>query len=97
MPAAAHFQVIHMASALTSLRVTPGWYTRKVVLDAVPLEHSDRPVVHLHREVDDQLALGLPQEGADPRLEAEKIRRRIELPLCIEPGVLDRFCRHRKH
>ena len=26
IPAAAHFQVIHIASALTSLRVTPGWY-----------------------------------------------------------------------
>ncbi len=26
MPTAAHFQVIHMASALTSLRVTPWWY-----------------------------------------------------------------------
>ena len=61
----------------------------EVVLDPVALEHPDRPIIHLHGEVDDQLALRLPQKRADAWVEIEEVRCGIELPLRVEPGIID--------
>ena len=59
MPTTAHFQVIHIARALTSSSVDVlvvadpalGGTAAEVVLDAVAGEDLHRAVVHLHREV----------------------------------------------
>ncbi len=51
------------------------------VLDAVALEEADVAVIHAHREVDDDLVLGLRQDGADVRLEADGIGGLVEVAL----------------
>ena len=59
----------------------------QVVLDAVAGEHLDAPVVHLHREVDGQLAARLAQHAAKTGIEVESFGGEIELPLRNRPGV----------
>ena len=59
----------------------------EVVLDAVAGEDLDRAVVHLHREVDGQLAAGLAQDAAEAGVEVEPLGGQVELLLGDLPGV----------
>src|SRR5207249_2515940 len=59
-----------------------------VVLDAEALEHPNRAVVHLHREVDDELALDLPEDGAHAGVEPVELSSLVELPLRVAPRIL---------
>ena len=52
-----------------------------VVLDAVALEEPDRTVIHLHREVDDDLVLRLAQDRRDVRREVDEPRGLFEVAL----------------
>ena len=95
MPTTAHFQVIHIARALTSSMrdvlvvadAALGGPAAEVVLDAIAREHLDGAVVHLHREVDGELAAGLAQDAAQARVEVEHLGREVELVLRDLPGV----------
>lgn len=53
----------------------------KIVLHAKAREELDRAVVHVDREVDLQYALNISQDGSDRRIEIEKVRGSVELPL----------------
>ena len=87
MPTTAHFQVIHIASALTSSRrdvlvvadAALGRAAAEVVLDAVAGEDLDAAVVHLDREVDGQLAARLAQDLAQAGVEVEPVGGEVEL------------------
>jgi hypothetical protein len=57
------------------------------VLDSVPGEHPDRAVIHLHREVNGQLALRLAEDSPQALVEAEPIGCDVELVLGDLPGV----------
>ena len=89
MPTTAHFQVIHIASALTSSRrdvlvvadAALGRTAAEVVLDAIAGEDLDAAVVHLHREVDDELAPRLAEDLAQSGIEVEPLGGEIELLL----------------
>ena len=59
----------------------------EVVLDAVARVDLDRAVVHLHREVDGQLAAGLAQDAAEAGVEVEPLGGEVELLLGDLPGV----------
>ncbi len=59
----------------------------EVVLDAIARVDLDRPVVHLHREVDDQLAAGLAQDAAKAGVEVQALSGEVELLLGDLPGV----------
>ena len=95
MPTTAHFQVIHIARALTSSRrdvlvvadAALGRAAAQVVLDAVAREDLDGPVVHLHGEVDGQLAARLAQDPAQAGVELESIGGEVELLLRDVPGI----------
>ena len=95
MPTTAHFQVIHIARALTSSRLDVlvvadaalGRAAAEVVLDAVAGEDLDRAVVHLHREVDGQLAARLAQDAAQAGVEVQALGGQVELLLRDLPGV----------
>ncbi len=52
-----------------------------VVLNAVALEEPHLAVIHLHREVHDDLVLRLAEDGRDVRREVDHLRRPIEVPL----------------
>ena len=106
MPTTAHFQVIHIARALTSSRrhvlviadAALGRAAAEVVLDPIAREDLDRAVVHLHREVDGQLALRLAQNLAQARGELEMLGGQVELALGDVPRVdrgSDLLGRHR--
>ena len=95
MPTTAHFQVIHIARALTSSMAhvlvvadaALGRPAAEVVLDAVAGEHLDRTVVHLHREVDGELAAWLAEDAAEAGVEIEAVGSQVELLLRDVPGV----------
>ena len=95
IPTTAHFQVIHIARALTSSRrhvlvvadAALGGPAAEVVLDAVAGEDLDAAVVHVDREVDGQLAARLAQDAAEAGVEIEAVGGQVELPLCDVPGV----------
>ena len=53
----------------------------EVVLDAIAGEDLDAAVVHLHREVDDELAARLAQDLAQPGIEVEALGGEVELCL----------------
>ena len=59
----------------------------EVVLDSVAGEDLDRPVIHVDREVDGELATRLAQDEAHPGIEIEAFGRQIELALGHFPGV----------
>ena len=59
----------------------------QVVLDAIAGEDLDRPVVHVDREVDGELAPWLAQDEAHARVEIEAIGRQVELSLGDFPRV----------
>ena len=59
----------------------------EVVLDAVAGEDLDRAVVHLHREVDGQLAARLAQDAAQAGVEVEALGGKVELLLGDLPGI----------
>ena len=59
----------------------------QVVLDAVAGEDLDRPVVHVDREVDGELAARLAQDQAHARIEVEALGGEVELPLRDFPRV----------
>ena len=59
----------------------------EVVLDAVAGEDLDAAVIHLHREVDDELAARLAQDLAQSRIEIEALRGQIELLLGDGPRI----------
>ena len=94
MPTTAHFQVIHMARALTSSRrdvlvvadAALGRPATEVVLDPVAGEDLDRSVVHVDREMDGELAAGLAQDAAHALVEPEAVGGEIELSLRDFPG-----------
>jgi len=56
-----------------------GRATREVVLDAVPVEDPERPVVHVDGKVDGQLALAVSEHLPEPEVEAEPLGRGVEL------------------
>ena len=66
-----------------------GGTAAQVVLDAVAGEHLHVPVVHRHREVDGELAAGLPQDLAQAGIQVEPLGGEIELTLRHRPGVHD--------
>ena len=96
MPTTAHFQVIHIARALTSSRrdvlvvadAALGRAATQVVLDAVAGEDLDRSVVHVDREMDGQLAARLAQDAAHALVHAEPLGGEIELALGDLPTAL---------
>ncbi len=59
----------------------------EVVLDAIAGEDLDRPVVHVDREVDGQLAARLAQDAAHALVHPQAIGGQIELPLGDFPGA----------
>ncbi len=59
----------------------------EVVLDAVAGEDLDAAVVHVHREVDGQLAARLAQHAAQARVEVEPVGGQVELLLGHFPRV----------
>ncbi len=59
----------------------------EVVLDAVAGEDLDAAVVHLHREVDGELAARLAQDLAQSRVEVEALGGQVELLLGDVPRV----------
>ena len=59
----------------------------EVVLDAVAGEDLDRAVVHLHGEVDGQLAARLAEDAAQAGVEVEPLGGQVELLLGDLPGV----------
>ena len=59
-----------------------GWASAEVVLDAIAREHAHRTVVHLHREVDVQLALGLRSTWRRP---GSRLRRSAARSNCPAP------------
>ena len=59
----------------------------QVVLDAIAGEDLDAAVVHLHREVDDQLAPRLAQDPAQAGIEVQPLGRQVELLLGHLPRV----------
>ena len=59
----------------------------EVVLDAVARVDLDRAVVHLHGEVDDQLAPRLAQDAPEAGVEVEPLGGEIELLLGDLPRV----------
>ena len=95
MPTTAHFQVIHIARALTSSRrhvlvvadAALGWAAAEVVLDAVAREDLDAAVVHVDREVNGELATGLAQDAAHPFVKVELLGGKVELALGHGPRV----------
>ena len=95
MPTTAHFQVIHIARALTSSMrhvlvvadAALGRAAAEVVLDAVAGEDLDGAVIHLDREVDVQLAAGLAQDLAQAGVEVELVGGDVELLLRDVPRV----------
>ena len=69
----------------------------EVVLDAVARVDLDRPVVHLHREVDDQLAARFAKNATKAGVKVEALRGEVELLLGDLPGVNrrgDLLCGH---
>ena len=58
-----------------------------VVLHAVAREHLDPAVVHLDREVDDDLVGGLSEDLADLGIEAHEVRGLVELPGHVDVGA----------
>ena len=59
----------------------------EVVLDAIAGEDPDRAVVHLHGEVDRQLAAGLAQDSAHALVEVEPLGGQVELLLGDRPRI----------
>ena len=59
----------------------------QVVLDAVAGEDLDRAVVHLHGEVDGQLAARLAEDAAEAGVEVEPLGGQVELLLGDLPRV----------
>ena len=59
----------------------------QVVLNTVPGEHLDAPVVHLHREVDGEPAAWLAQHAAKAGIEIESLSGEVELPLRNRPRI----------
>ncbi len=66
---------------------------RVVVLDPVPAEYPERPVVHSHGKADvvfaHRVAKHVPRGGVQP----EKFRNLVKLCLCHRKGV-ERFAGH---
>ena len=60
-------------------QATLGRTARDVVLDPIPGEHLDRPVVETHREVDGHLAPRRAQDRADVGIEREVVGGGLEL------------------
>src|SRR4030095_9324584 len=56
-----------------------GWPTRNVVLDAITLKHLHVAPIHLYRDGDDQLALGILEYMPHGRVEVEVIGGTVEL------------------
>src|SRR6185369_11207270 len=59
----------------------------QVVLDAIAGEDLDRPVVHLHGEVDRQLAARLAEDAAQAGVKVESFGGQVELLLRDLPGI----------
>ena len=87
MPTVAHFQVIHEASALTSSS-DDIWVianaalcrtTRDVVLHAITFKHLHVAAIHLHRNRNNQLPLGILQNPPHRRFEIEIVCCPVEL------------------
>ncbi len=60
-------------------------------------EDLDGPVVHLHREVDGELAAWLAEDAAEAGVEVESVGSEIELLLGDVPGVDGRRDVFRRH
>ena len=76
-----------MADVLVVADAALGRAAAEVVLDAVAGEDLDGAVVHLHREVDGELAPGLPQDLAQAGVEVEPLGGEVELLLGHVPRV----------
>src|SRR5262249_37785834 len=50
-----------------------------VVLDAVAGEHADAAVIHAHRKMNDELALGLAKDRAHAGIESQALGGSLEL------------------
>jgi hypothetical protein len=89
LPGHPHGQGLHLVDGdvLVVADAALGWTSAKVVLDAVAGEDLHAAVVHLHREVDRQLALALAQDPPQSRSEIEALGCQIELALGDVPGV----------
>ncbi len=74
-----------------------GGAAAEVVLDAIAGEDLDGSVVHVHREVDRELAARLAQHVAQARVKVEHLGREIELVLGDLPGVDRLGCLLRRH
>ena len=61
----------------------------QVVLHAVAFEHLNSPVVHAHGDGNNQLSLGLFQDGSQSLVQFEVIGRNIELLLGDLKGIED--------
>ena len=59
----------------------------QVVLDAVAGEDLDRPVVHLHGEVNGELATWLAEDATHGVVEVEPLRGEVELLLGHGPRI----------
>ncbi len=60
-----------------------------VVLDAVAGEHLDAPIVHAHGKIDDQLALGHAQNGAQALGKLQTFGGGVELGDRLHIGIDD--------
>jgi hypothetical protein len=65
-----------------------GRAARQVVLDAVPLEDGQRPVVDEDREAHRQLALAGAQDGVQGGMQVEALGNSVELREGVGPGIL---------
>jgi hypothetical protein len=66
----------------------------QVVLHAVAFEHLNSPVVHAHGDGNNQLPLGLFQDGSQSRIQFEVIGRSVELLLGDFKGIQDFFSQY---
>ena len=89
LPGHPHRQRLHLVEADVGVVADAalGRAAAKVVLDAVAGEDLDAAVVHLHREVNGQLAAWLAQHAAKAGIEVEMFGGEIELPLRNRPWV----------
>ncbi len=89
LPGHPHRQRLDLVEAdvLVVANAALGRTATEVVLDAVARVDLDRPVVHLHGEVDDQLAARFAKNAAKAGVEVQALSGEVELLLGDLPGV----------
>ena len=65
---------------------------RLVVMHAIPREHADRPIVHLHRKVHRELALAVPQHVAHPSSSPSRSATALSCSIALSNAVLGGTC-----